>query len=75
MIKIDKWNIQITGITPVIRAEVSTLIRALYQEEALTKEEIREDVEMGLMSDKELNKQFNEKMDKFFEKLKSKMED
>lgn len=75
MIKVNRGTVEIVGIEPEVRAEFSVLIRTLYTEEVLTREQIKEDVETGLMSDTELNKKLKEKMDKLFNKIKSNMED
>ena len=75
MLKVNKGNIEINGIEPTIRAEFSMLVRTLYKEEVLSMEEIEEAVETGLMSDKELNKIFREKMDELLKEIKSEMED
>lgn len=75
MLKVDKGNIEITGIEPVIRAEFSMLVRTLYKEEVLTKDEVKEAVDTGLMSDTELNKMFKEQVSKLFEEIKNNMED
>lgn len=70
MIKVNRGQVEIVGIEPEVRAEFSVLVRTLYENELLTTEQIKEDVEMGLMNDMDLNKRLKERMDKLFEIMK-----
>ena len=70
MINIDKSNIHIEGMELVIRAEFSMLVRTLYENEILTREEIEEGVETGFMSDDELDKRTMENMTQFLNRMK-----
>ena len=70
MIKIDKSSISIEGMELVIRAEFSMLVRTLYENEILTREEIEEGVETGFMSDEELDKRTMENMTEFLNRMK-----
>ena len=75
MIIVKRGKIEVKGIESEIKADLSILVRALYKEKALTREEILDCVETGLMSSEELKKVTEEKLDKLFEMIKSKMED
>jgi hypothetical protein len=70
VIKVNRGQVEIVGIEPEVRAEFSVLVRTLYENELLTTEQIKEDVEMGLMNDMDLNKRLKERMDKLFEIIK-----
>lgn len=75
MIKVNRGTVEIVGIEPEVRAEISVLVRTLYEERILTREKIKEDVETGLMSDTELNNKLKEKLDNLINKIKNDMED
>lgn len=75
MIKVNRGTVEIVGIEPEVRAEISVLVRTLYEEGILTIEKIKEDVETGLMSDTELNNKLKEKLDNLINKIKNDMED
>ena len=75
MIKVDRGHIHIEGIELMIRAEFSLIVRTLNQQGLLTKEEIEEDVETGLMEDVDLNKRTKKSIEILLDKIKKEMED
>lgn len=56
MIKVNEGKIELKGNKLLIRAELTTLIHALFNSNILTKEEIEKDVAQGFMTDDELIK-------------------
>ncbi len=54
MLKVDKGNVEVKGINPLIRAELTTLIYSLHTEGMLSKEEIEKDVKDGLKTKEEI---------------------
>lgn len=71
MINVNKGKINLKGNKLLIRAELTTLIHALFNSNILTKEEIEKDVAQGFMTDdklikteKELENKLGSKIDK-----------
>lgn len=69
MIKVNEGKIDLKGNKLLIRAELTTLIHALFNSEILTKEEIKKDVEQGLMTEKELENKLDSKIDELLKAL------
>lgn len=69
MIKVNEGKIDLKGNKLLIRTELTTLIHALFNSEILTKEEIKKDVEQGLMTEKELENKLDSKIDELLKAL------
>lgn len=81
MIKSDMGTVEISGVTPIIMAEFSTLTKSMV--ESLTenhgKDEAKEMVERaykrGLMSEKEIRKESLDILSDIFEAIKNHIEE
>lgn len=72
MIKVNEGKIDLKGNKLLIRAELTTLIHALFNSKILTKEEIKKDVEQGLMTEdelKQIGKELENKLDSKIDEL------
>lgn len=60
MIKCDRGVVEIEGQRFVLKAELTTIIRALYSEKILSENEIEQCVKNSKITDEELNKRAGE---------------
>ena len=75
MIKTRFGNTVISGTKIEIRADFSTLVHSLFNDNILTKEEIEEDLQRGLVTREELDYITEENMQRLMEVLKDKLEE
>ena len=64
MIKVNKGIVEILGIEPIIKSEVTVLLKVLHDRSNFSKEELMEMVDVATMTDEELEKKVQEKENK-----------
>ena len=69
MIKANNGDVTVNGTKSKIQTDLSMIIRALHYEEILTKKEIQECFDMGFKTEKEISELFDEKLNRFLDKL------
>ena len=65
MIKVEEWRVQVEGKKPLILSELGMLISAMC-DHGYKKEEVQEAVNIAFMSEEELHKEAERRVEKLF---------